>query len=261
MLIQKSFHDVNVTHGGDIRPMRIFVISPNVPDYPQARFPGVVVFSEIYQVTGPVERFAGQIASQGFVVACPSSFHEFESHEAIPYDTEGTDRGNKYKVDKSVAAYDEDAKLAVDLLTSLPNCNGRIAATGMCLGGHLAFRAAFDHRVLSSVCFFATDIHGATLGAGGDDSLVKVRNGDLTGKGELVMIFGKQDTHVPRAGRDLIRKTLEDANVTVSFLEVQAQHAFIRDESSKGRWDAALREVCGSNRQPRICCGLSFELP
>lgn len=30
--------------------------------------PGVVVFSEIYQVTGPVERFAGQIASQGYVV-------------------------------------------------------------------------------------------------------------------------------------------------------------------------------------------------
>jgi len=28
--------------------------------------------------------------------------------------------------------------------------------------------------------------------------------------------------------------------VTCSFLEVQAQHAFIRDESSKGRWDAAL---------------------
>jgi len=54
------------------------------------------------------------------------------------------------------------------------------------------------------------------------------------------MIFGKQDTHVPREGRDLIRKELGDANVITSFLEVQAQHAFIRDESSKGRWDAAL---------------------
>jgi dienelactone hydrolase len=77
---------------------------------------------QIYQVTGPVERFAGNIASQGYVVACPSSFHEFEGPEAIPYDTEGkeclyfswqrpitkterelymgagTDRGNKYKV-------------------------------------------------------------------------------------------------------------------------------------------------------------------
>jgi hypothetical protein len=50
-----------------------------------------------------------------------------------------------------------------------------------------AFRAAFDPRVLSAVCFFATDIHSATLGAGGDDSLDKVRKGDLTGKGELVV--------------------------------------------------------------------------
>jgi carboxymethylenebutenolidase len=37
----------------------------------------------------------------------PSSFHEFEGPEAIPYDTEGTDRGNKYKIEKTVAAYDE----------------------------------------------------------------------------------------------------------------------------------------------------------
>jgi len=191
-------------------------------------------------VTGPVERFAGSIASQGYVVACPSTYHEFEGPEPIPYDVEGTDRGNKYKIEKTAAAYDEDATLSIDLLVSLSNCNGRIAATGMCLGGHLAFRAAFDPRILSSVCFFATDIHSASLGKGGDDSLVRVNNGDLTGKGELVMIFGKQDTHVPRVGRDLIRKSLEDANVPVSFLEVQAQHAFIRDESSKGRWDAAL---------------------
>ncbi|KAK0465108.1 dienelactone hydrolase [Desarmillaria tabescens] len=241
MLITKTFHDVPTKLDANGRPIRIFVISPVVQNYPQAKFPGVVVFSEIYQVTGPVERFAGQIASQGYVVACPSVYHEFEGPEAIPYDVEGTDRGNKYKIEKEVAAYDEDAALSIDLLTSLPNCNGRIAATGMCLGGHLAFRAAFDPRVRASVCFFGTDIHSATLGKGKqDDSLIRVRNGDMTGKGELVMIFGKQDTHVPREGRDLIRKTLDDANVTVSFIEVQAQHAFVRDEQSKGRWDAAL---------------------
>lgn len=58
-------------------------------------------------MTGPVERFAGNIASEGFIVAMPSSFHEFEGPEAIPYDTDGTDRGNKYKIEKSVEAYDE----------------------------------------------------------------------------------------------------------------------------------------------------------
>ncbi|EAU93025.2 carboxymethylenebutenolidase [Coprinopsis cinerea okayama7 len=224
---------------------------------------GVVVFSEIYQVTGPVERFAGQIASQGYVHALPSttnlkaqspyltilkvncSLHwsTLSSRLNAPPET-GTDRGNRYKIEKTVDAYDEvlhvpcDATLAIDLLSAHKNCNGRIAATGMCLGGHLA---AFDPRVLASVCWFATDIHSATLGKGKqDDTLIRVKRGDLTGKGELVMIFGKQDTHVPREGRDLIRRSLEDANVTSSFIEVQAQHAFIRDESSKGRWDAAL---------------------
>lgn len=241
MLITKTYQDVPTKLDANGRPFRIFVIAPSLPNYPHAKFPGVVVFSEIYQVTGPVERFAGQIASQGYVVAIPSIYHEFEGPEAIPYDNEGTDRGNLYKIEKRVEAYDEDATLAVDLLIAHPNCNGRIAATGMCLGGHLAFRATFDPRVLASVCWFATDVHSATLGKGKqDDTLARVRNGDLTNNGELVMIFGKQDTHVPREGRDLVRKTLEDANVTVSFLEVQAQHAFIRDESSKGRWDAAL---------------------
>ncbi|KAG5726327.1 hypothetical protein E4T56_gene2014, partial [Termitomyces sp. T112] len=110
--------------------------------------------------------------------------------EPIPYDAEGTDRGNRYKIEKEVTAYDEDATLSIDLLTSLNNCNGRIAATGMCLGGHLAFRAAFDPRILASVCFFATDIHSASLGKGkSDDTLIRVREGDLSDKGELVMIF------------------------------------------------------------------------
>jgi len=49
-------------------------------------------FMQIYQVSGPVERFAGQIASQGYICACPSSFHEFEGPEALPYDTEGQSR-------------------------------------------------------------------------------------------------------------------------------------------------------------------------
>ncbi|KDR85041.1 hypothetical protein GALMADRAFT_107680 [Galerina marginata CBS 339.88] len=253
MLINKTFHDIPSELDKNGNPIRIFVISPVIPDYPHAKFPGmhpqthrsVYYFltnhSEIYQVTGPVERFAGQIASQGFVVACPSVYHEFEGPDPIPYDVEGTDRGNNYKIEKKLEGYDEDATLSVDLLVSLKNCNGRIAATGMCLGGHLAFRAAFDPRVLSTVCFFATDIHSASLGKGNnDDTLIKVQKGDLKGKGEIVMIFGKQDTHVPRQGRDLIRKALEDANIPVSFLEVQAQHAFIRDEQSKGRWDAAL---------------------
>jgi len=243
MLIQESHQDIPTPTG----PMRVYIISPKVPQYPLAKFPGVVVWSEIYQVTGPVKRFAGQIASQGYVVAVPCVFHEFAGTEAIAYDTQGTDDGNLYKTKKLLTSYDADSKLTIDMLVKLGNCNGRIATTGMCLGGHLAFRCAFDPRVLACVSFFGTDIHDEALGyspSGASDSLARIPEI----KGEIVMIFGVDDTHVPPEGRTLIRKKLEEHYPTLrySWLEVQADHAFVRDESSKGRYDAGLTKVCTS---------------
>ncbi|KAF2090112.1 alpha/beta-hydrolase [Saccharata proteae CBS 121410] len=239
MLIQETHKDVPTQAGGD---MRIFLFHPTIPGYPKAKFPGVVVFSEIYQVTGPVARFCRQICSQGYIVAAPSSYHEFTGPAPLAYDGPGTDAGNDWKVAKKLSAYDEDASLSVDTLLGLPTCNGRVGATGMCLGGHLAFRCALDARVKAAVCYFATDIHSHSLGEGkNDDSLKRV--GDI--KGELVMIFGKKDNHVPPEGRDLIRKTLHDAGVKFSFYEPEwAQHAFIRDELSKGRYDPAISGIC-----------------
>ncbi|KIW30068.1 uncharacterized protein PV07_05844 [Cladophialophora immunda] len=241
MLIEESYKDVPTKAAGE-GSMRIFLFHPTIPGYPGAKFPGVVVFSEIYQVTGPVSRFARQIAGQGYIVAAPSSYHEFTGPEPLAYDGPGTDAGNEWKITKKVAAYDEDAGLAVSLLLGLKTCNGKIGATGMCLGGHLAYRCALDQRVKAALCFFATDIHSHSLGEGKNDDSLK-RAGDI--KGELVMIFGKSDNHVPPEGRDLIRKTLHEKGVEFSFYEVcGAQHAFVRDELSKGRYDPAITKVC-----------------
>ncbi|KAF2274479.1 alpha/beta-hydrolase [Westerdykella ornata] len=239
MLIKESHTDVSTQAGGT---MRIFLFHPIIPGYPKAKFPGVVVFSEIYQVTGPVSRFARQIASQGYIVAAPSSYHEFTSPSPLAYDVPGTDAGNQWKITKELAAYDEDATLSIDTLLSLPTCNGRVGTTGMCLGGHLAYRCAMDPRISAAVCYFATDIHSSTLGKGKSDDSLR-RTGDI--KGEVVMIFGKNDTHVPPEGRDLIRRTMHEAGVNFSWYEIAgAQHAFIRDELSKGRYDAAISGVC-----------------
>lgn len=73
----------------------------------------------------------------------------------------------------------------MDYLLSLPTCNGRIGATGMCLGGHLAYRCALDSRVKAAVCYFATDIHSKTLARGKNDDSLQ-RAGDI--KGELLMV-------------------------------------------------------------------------
>ncbi|RDW68286.1 alpha hydrolase-18 [Coleophoma crateriformis] len=241
MLIKEDHRDVPTKADGKDGSMRIFLFHPTIPGYPNARFPGIVLFSEIYQVTGPVARFARQIAGQGYIVAAPSSYHEFTGPEPLAYDVKGTDDGNEWKVKKTVKAYDEDATLSIDVLLSLPTCTGRIGTTGMCLGGHLAYRCALDPRVSAAVTYFATDLHSGTLGAGGDDSLA--RAGDI--KGELALIHGTLDNHVPPEGRDLIRKTLREKGVVFSWYEpAGAQHAFIRDELSKGRYDPAITKVC-----------------
>lgn len=237
MLVVDGHHDVTTLYNTSLR---LLTYHPLIPNHPNARFPGVVVWLEIYQVTGPVARFARKIASHGYIVVCPSVYHNFVGPEPFAYDGPGTDLGNRYKVEKPVALYDEDARLAVEYLQGLATCTGAIGSTGMCLGGHLAYRTAFLPAVLATVCFFATDIHSGTLGDG-DDLLA--RCGDI--RGEIIMIFGTKDNHVPPPGRTAIRAAMMDADVAMTFMEVNdAQHAFVRDESSKGRFDGAITDAC-----------------
>ncbi|KAG7883033.1 hypothetical protein KL906_003207 [Ogataea polymorpha] len=242
MLITESYKDVKTSKGDT---MRIYTFHPKIPGYPRAKFPGVVVYSEIYQVTGPVARFAKKIAAEGYICVAPSIYHDFIDHRPLAYDVKGTDDGNRYKVEKTIDSYDEDNKLCCDYLYSLDTFNGKIGATGMCLGGHLAFRALLDQRITAAVCFFATDIHSKSLGKGGDDSLERVCKELDSHRQELVMFFGTLDNHVPPEGRDLIRAKLRDAGAKLTFMEIcDAQHAFVRDESSKGRYDSAITSSC-----------------
>lgn len=221
--------DVDVAGSG---PMRLHLFRPAA----EGRFPGVLLFSEIYQVTAPIRRLAAMIAGNGYVVAVPEVYHEYEAAGTVlAYDPAGTDRGNALKVTKPVAAYDADAEAGLTALLDHPACNGRLGSFGVCLGGHLAYRAALDPRVSAAVCFYPTDIHSGTLGEGrSDDSLARMA--DL--KAETMFVWGRQDPHVPYAGREAIRARLEDVGASYEWHEFNAQHAFLRDEGP--RYDPAL---------------------
>lgn len=223
--------------------MRTYLIRPQT----EGRYPGLVLYSEIFQVTGPIRRMAAILASHGFVVAVPEIFHELEpAGTVLAYDEAGAARGNQHKVTKVLSSYDQDARAVLDYLASSPACTGKLGVIGICIGGHLAFRAAMQRDVLAAACFYATDIHKQSLGQGlCDDSLARVSEI----KGELLMIWGRQDPHIPREGRALIYQTLSDAAVWFQWHEFNAAHAFMRDEGP--RYDPAAA---------RICYGLAIEL-
>ena len=104
--------------------------------------------------------------------------------------------------DQKLSAYDEDAALSVSTLLSLHTCNGRIGATGMCLGGHLAYRCALDKRVGAAVCYFATDIHSHSLGEGEKDDSLE-RTGDIEGELVMVCVWGFKRVFLSEDGRGL----------------------------------------------------------
>jgi carboxymethylenebutenolidase len=157
----------------------------------------------------------------------------------LGYDTAGTERGNVLKTTKPLAGYDSDARAALDFLKSHPACTGRLGVMGICIGGHLAFRAAFNKDVLAAACFYATDIHKKGLGAGmNDDSLE--RAGEISG--ELLHIWGRQDPHVPLEGRSKIKARLDEVGARFTWHEVNGAHAFLRDQGP--RYDPALALQC-----------------
>jgi carboxymethylenebutenolidase len=214
-------------------PMRTYLLGPVEP----GKYPGVLLYSEIFQVTQPVRRLAAALAGHGYLVAVPEIFHELETEPGVvlAYDEAGAARGNAHKIAKELESYDADTRAVLDHLAGHQSCTGHLGAMGICIGGHLAFRAAFNADVRASACFYATDLHTRTLGKGtNDDTLARL----AAVRGELLMVWGRQDPHIPREGRRAIHDAMDDAGLTFTWHEVNGQHAFMRDEGA--RYDPEL---------------------
>src|SRR6202047_2105815 len=122
-------------------PMQTYIVRPAAP----GKYPGIVFYTEIFQVTGPIRRTAAMLAGHGYIVAVPEIYHEFEAAGTVlAYDQAGADRGNVLKTTKEVSAYDSDARAALDFLKTHPAGTGKLGVVGICIGGHLSFRAAMN---------------------------------------------------------------------------------------------------------------------
>jgi carboxymethylenebutenolidase len=201
--------------------------------------PAIILYSEIFQVTGPIRRLAARMAGEGFEVLVPEVYHEYEAPGTVlGYDQAGADRGNFLKYEKPLAAFDGDARALIDWAFARGYPWRAVGTWGFCLGGHLAFRAALDPRVAAAACFYATDLHTATLGQGKqDDTLARAKES----KAELLLIWGRQDPHVPLGGRKVIHEALDAAEANFQWHEFNGAHAFARDEGP--RHDAAATRL------------------
>lgn len=237
ILHEPEFVDIPTPTG----PMRVHQFRPKE----ERLFPAIILYSEIYQVTGPIRRLATRLAGEGFAVLAPEVYHEYEAPGTVlAYDKPGTDRGNVLKFEKPVASFDSDAQALIAWIMDRSYPWPSIGTLGFCLGGHLAFRAAHSHHVAAAACFYPTDLHTASLGQGkNDNTLARAKEIEA----ELLLIWGRQDPHVPLEGRTKIYHALVTAERWFQWHEFNAAHAFARDEgprydasATRLAWDLAL---------------------
>ena len=82
--------------------MRVYVAAPE----PAGQYPGILFYSDIYQLGGPITRLADRLAGYGYVVAAPEIFHRLEpTGTVIEPDALGKLRGNDDARRSEIAAW------------------------------------------------------------------------------------------------------------------------------------------------------------
>jgi carboxymethylenebutenolidase len=230
---------VDLAAGG--ATLRCLSAAPRAP----GRWPGIVFFSDIFQLTGPMQRACVRLAGHGFVVLAPEIYGRIEAPGTVlAFDDAGRTRGLEDALRTPVADFDADARIALDHLARHPAvAPGQLGAAGFCIGGHLAFRAALQPDVRASVCFYPTGVHDGRLGRDADAGSLQ-RAADIGGR--LLLVWGENDPHIPPAGRQTIAAALQAAGTRFEQRLYPAEHAFMRDEGPRfdpAATDAAFAEA------------------
>jgi len=243
MIVSTQYSDIPIAGG----VMRVFSAAPQG----KAQYPGILCYSDIFQLTPPMIRSCVRLAGYGFVTVAPEIYCRIEAPgTVIAFDDAGRTRGLEDAAKTSVTQFDVNCRTAIEWLGKHPRvAKGKIGAMGFCIGGHLAFRAAFEPEVRATVCYYGTGIHDGKLGKEKDaESLAQA--GVI--RGELLMVFGTEDPHVPEEGRKKIHEGLKQAKVRHRTMLYKAQHAFMRDEGARydpEATDHAFAEMVGLFRK------------
>ena len=216
----------NVTVDGGT--MRTLIVRPSAG----ARFPTLILYSDIFQLTPSTRRAIARFAGHGFLVAAPEIYHRLEpAGTALAFDDAGRTRGLADAAKSSVAGWDADLHALLEFLQNHDDVDDtRMGAVGFCLGGHLAFRAAFMRQIRATVCFYPTGIEDGKLGKEADCGTL-ARASEI--RGDMLLVFGTGDPHVSFEGRAKIFKALHGAGTAFRVVEYATEHAFMRDEGPR----------------------------
>jgi carboxymethylenebutenolidase len=174
--------------------------------------PAIVLIQEIFGVNNALRVAAGDFANSGFLVAVPDLFWRLERGVDLGYGDDDRKKAmalmGQFNISRGVA----DIGATVDAVRKLPECNGKVAVVGYCLGGTLAFLAGAHTKADAVVCYYGTAIH-SNLGI--------IKNIDVP----MLLHFAEKDNFVPPEAVAQIKAALGGTKADI-HLYPDVGHAF-----------------------------------
>jgi carboxymethylenebutenolidase len=176
----------------------------------------VVVLQELFGVNADIRKTCDELAEQGIVAVAPDLFWRQEPGVDLSVTSEADWQHGL----RLYQAYDRDAGVrdihdTLNAVAKLPECTGKIAVQGYCLGALMTFLTAVRCQVDAAVAYH-----------GGDTEKYLGEADNLSAP--LLMHLGEEDEFISKAAQAQIKAALASkANATVYSYPGQ-RHAFAR---------------------------------
>jgi carboxymethylenebutenolidase len=177
----------------------------------------VVVLQELFGVNADIRRHCDELAEQGYLAVAPDLYWRQEPG----VDLNVTSEADWQHGLRLYSAYDRDAgvrdiKDTIDAVRNLPECNGKVALLGYCLGALMVFMTAVRNDGIDAAVWY----HGADT---------EKYLGEVDGlHAPILMHLGEEDEFISKAAQAEIRAAVEkEPNATVYSYPEQS-HAFSR---------------------------------
>jgi len=182
--------------------------------------PAVVVLQELFGVNADIRKTCAELAKDGFVAVAPDLFWRQEAGVDLSVTSEADWQHGL----RLYQAYDRDAgvrdiKDTLDTVAKLPECTGKIAVQGYCLGALMTFLTAVRCHVNAAVAYH-----------GGDTEKYLGEVDDLSAP--LLMHLGEEDEFISKAAQAQIKKALASNPYATVYSYPGQRHAFARHDGA-----------------------------
>lgn len=222
--MNSSWIDIKAQDGGSFKG---YLALPKQAEK-AAKRPGIVLIQEIFGVNAHIRGVADQYASDGYTVLAPDIFWRMQPRVELGYGPEDFQKGIDYMQKFDFAAGMKDLTATVSTLRALPQCGGKVASVGYCMGGMLSYLCAANAGVDAAVCYYPGGAHTKL------EEAKKI-------KCPLLFHFAGNDSYIPAAAVEAVKNTFAGRKDVRIDVYPGADHGFnCWDRAAYNQQSAAL---------------------